>query len=218
MQHPDNSVSAIAATDGELSHLDEASILCPENDGIELNERYENAQENPNDQQAISQSALQNTSTAPQERADADVNSTPAQVQNDTHSTPSVVSVPASISNHSIFTEWRWELFTWLLGTLATATILGILLYYKDRSLHSWHSKVQIGATVAIFSQFAQSALVVSISACIGQSKWVWIRQKQLAIEVQRFDEASRGPEGSLKLFVLGVCSPKARRLLSAQS
>jgi hypothetical protein len=125
---------------------------------------------------------------------------------------------PTSCSRPNIIREWRWELITWLLSTFAVWSIFGILLIFKDKSLDTWKSKVQITAVVAVFSQLAQSALIVSVSACIGQSKWTLIRQKQPAIEIERHQEASQGPEGALKLLVLGLWRPKARRILSTQS
>jgi len=86
---------------------------------------------------------------------------------------------PTSCSRPNIIREWRWELITWLLGTFTVWTLFGILLIFKDKSLDTWKSKVQITAVVALFSQLAQSALIVSVSACIGQSKWTLICQKQ---------------------------------------
>jgi hypothetical protein len=131
------------------------------------------------------------------------------------------ILLPVSLTPYShpnIIREWRWELVIWLLGTFAVWTIFGILLIFKDKSLDTWKSRVQITAVVAVFSQLAQSALIVSVSACIGQSKWTLIRQKQPTIEIERHHEASQGPEGALKLLLLGLWRPKARRILSTQS
>ncbi|KAH7076855.1 hypothetical protein BKA63DRAFT_291604 [Paraphoma chrysanthemicola] len=109
-----------------------------------------------------------------------------------------------------VFVEWRWELFTWALGTIAMSLILALLCIYKDRPLTSWKSKIQISAVVAIFSQVAQSALIVSVSATIGQAKWSTLTSKRPTIDVERYDEAMRGPEGSIKMLVAALASPRS--------
>ena len=101
---------------------------------------------------------------------------------------------------------------------LAVTIILGLLLHYKGQPLSDWKSKVQITAVVAVFFQVAQPALIVSVAFCIGQSKWSLIRSKKLTIELQRHDEASRGPEGALKLLFMSLWGPKTREPPSAQS
>jgi hypothetical protein len=115
------------------------------------------------------------------------------------------------------YMEWRWELFTWALGTCAVAVIFGLLCWSKDKPLTRWHSKIQVSTIIAVLSQVAQSALIVSIAACIGQSKWVLLKDRQRIIEIQRFDEASRGPEGSLTLLALAILKLKTREFTAVQ-
>jgi len=107
--------------------------------------------------------------------------------------------------------ERRWELFTWLLGIFAMGSVLGTLVTFKEKLLYSWKSEVQISAVVAIFSQLAQSALVVSVDACLGPAKWSFLQDKQRSFEVERFDEAMRGPEGSLEFLALILVQPRIR-------
>ncbi|KAF2792355.1 hypothetical protein K505DRAFT_210984, partial [Melanomma pulvis-pyrius CBS 109.77] len=48
----------------------------------------------------------------------------------------------------------------------------------------------------------AQLALLVPVASCIGQLKWLWFKAKpRKTTDLERFDMASRGPEGSLKLL-----------------
>jgi hypothetical protein len=111
---------------------------------------------------------------------------------------------------YSFFVEWRWELITWILGTVAIAVNLVLLCYFKDKSLAYWHSKIQISSIVASLSQVAQSSLMVSVGSCIGQFKWSLFSKTSPVAEVERFDDASRGPQGSLKLLFHTVLKPKS--------
>ncbi|KAH0548667.1 hypothetical protein GP486_007789, partial [Trichoglossum hirsutum] len=96
---------------------------------------------------------------------------------------------------------WRWELFTWFLGSVGFMLIIVLMGTFKDKPITMWKSKVQITAMVAALSQVAQSALIVSVSSCISQAKWIWVREDRRAIDLQRFDDASRGPDGSIRLL-----------------
>lgn len=96
---------------------------------------------------------------------------------------------------------WKWEIFTWSLGTCAFTAIVVLLLTFKDQPLHSWKSTVQVTTTVATLSQIAQSALLVPVSYCIGQLKWEWFGYSRPSIDIDRFDLASRGPDGSARLL-----------------
>lgn len=101
--------------------------------------------------------------------------------------------------------NWTWELATWLLGTAAFAVIVVLLITYQDKRFDSWNSDIQITTIIAALSQLAQSALLVSLAACLGQLKWTWLRDERSARDLQIFDEASRGPYGSMHLLGLGL-------------
>jgi len=98
--------------------------------------------------------------------------------------------------------EWRWELFTWSLGTAAIFTIMILLSGFRNQPTEQWKSRVQMNAMIAALAQTAQTALLVPIASSIGQLKWIWFQQKpRSTIDLERYDQASRGPEGSIKLL-----------------
>ena len=107
-----------------------------------------------------------------------------------------------SYGHLSMLREWRWELFTWSLGTVASLTFTALLFCFRDQPVDRWKSEVQMTAIIAALSQTAQSALLVPIASCIGQLKWTWFQKKPRGlINLEQYDQASRGPEGSMKLL-----------------
>ncbi|KAF1809845.1 hypothetical protein P152DRAFT_379587, partial [Eremomyces bilateralis CBS 781.70] len=96
---------------------------------------------------------------------------------------------------------WWWELVGWFLGSVALGAIFLLLIIYQDQAFDNWDGALQLSTVVAVLSQAAQSFLAISISSCIGQSKWFLLRERNRMIELETFDEASRGPEGSLKMI-----------------
>jgi hypothetical protein len=106
-----------------------------------------------------------------------------------------------SRSVRTLLWEWKWEFLTWLLGTGALASLVALLVVFRERSLEDWTLDIGLATVVAALSQVAQSALLVSVSSCIGQLKWDWLRSKRSVSDLDRFEEASRGPQGSLMLL-----------------
>jgi hypothetical protein len=106
-----------------------------------------------------------------------------------------------SRSLFALIREWQWESTTWLIGTCALASVVAVLVIYQDRSLDDWTVDINLATVVATLSQITQSALMVAVSSCIGQLKWDWLRSKRSASDLNKFEEASRGPQGSLTLL-----------------
>ena len=97
--------------------------------------------------------------------------------------------------------SWGFELLTWLLGTSAVLAIIALAAFFNNRSIHDWHFYFQITTVFSALSQVAQSALLVSLSSCIGQLKWVWYQRQHPLADLEDFDDAGRGPWGSLQLL-----------------
>jgi hypothetical protein len=72
----------------------------------------------------------------------------------------------------TLLREWKWEIATWLLGSCALGAIIALLIIFQDRPLRDWTPHVRPAPVVAALSQIAQSALLFSVSSCIGQLKW----------------------------------------------
>ena len=94
--------------------------------------------------------------------------------------------------------QWLWELLAWLSGTLCVVVIIVLLVSYNGKLLSQWRSNISLNTIAAILSQAAVSALLVSVSTCIGQMKWEWYHRNNCLIDMDLFDSASRGPQGSL--------------------
>ena len=100
------------------------------------------------------------------------------------------------------FQQWKWEFLTWTLGSAAMACIVVLLSKFQNKPLSHWHSEVSIAAMVASLAQVAQSALMAPVASCIGQLKWRWFQKGRRTYDVDIYDEASRGPAGSLWILL----------------
>ncbi|KAF6841144.1 hypothetical protein CPLU01_00705 [Colletotrichum plurivorum] len=77
-----------------------------------------------------------------------------------------------------------------------------LLPMYDNQALTSWTLPVSFNAIVSTLGAISRASLAFAISACISQGKWNWYRKTQDNVVVfDRFEEASRGPWGSLRLL-----------------
>ncbi|KAK8052550.1 hypothetical protein PG993_003935 [Apiospora rasikravindrae] len=96
--------------------------------------------------------------------------------------------------------NWRSEI---LLGSLAVASALAIILLFVFSDGHPLDSfKIPMGLVIAALGAITRGALAFAIGACLAQEKWNWLRRKPDSLaSFQKFDEASRGPMGSIQLL-----------------
>lgn len=85
------------------------------------------------------------------------------------------------------------------LGALVAITIL--LIYENGRPLNHWTISVSLNTVVSILGVVSHAFLGYAISAFISQEKWNWFkRHADQVLGFRIFDDASRGPWGSIKL------------------
>ncbi|KAL9615217.1 MAG: hypothetical protein Q9167_000311 [Letrouitia subvulpina] len=115
------------------------------------------------------------------------------------------------------FTDgWGWEISAWVLATVSLVALVIVFAVFSNRSFRQWGSGITPNTVVSILSQIGQTAILAPVTACICQSTWLWLHAKSRATEIpdqdQRFpqlidmqiyDDGSRGPLGSLLLLPL---------------
>ncbi|KAF2238078.1 hypothetical protein EV356DRAFT_529569 [Viridothelium virens] len=105
---------------------------------------------------------------------------------------------------------WKLELFTAFLVVTAFAVLISVLLSFSGRPQTAWSLHwLSLNGFVALLATLLQSALLALASEGISQGKydWFWGKRKRQRYEgqplrdLQIFDDASRGPLGSIKLL-----------------
>jgi hypothetical protein len=102
---------------------------------------------------------------------------------------------------------WYWELLSWTVSFSCVAAIVGVLIYYDGKMQPK---QVVLGITlngyISVFAAIAKAAMILPVSEAIGQLKWMWFRQERRLSNFSTFDNASRGPWGSLMLLGTTKC------------
>ncbi|PSR82162.1 hypothetical protein BD289DRAFT_23249 [Coniella lustricola] len=94
---------------------------------------------------------------------------------------------------------WWWEIGASLLSLLCVILITTVLVKFNNTPLASWPFWIQPNSLISVFTTVGHSAMMVPIASCISELKWRHFRlQAHPLSHLQCFDEASRGPWGSL--------------------
>lgn len=85
---------------------------------------------------------------------------------------------------------------------ISDATFITTVGFFQGKLTMAWRISMSINAVVATFFTIFNASLAVSITEGISQLKWLWLFWgcRSLA-DVDRYDQASRGPSGSIRLI-----------------
>jgi hypothetical protein len=102
---------------------------------------------------------------------------------------------------------WLWEL-TAAGGSCALAIVLCVVLWrYDGRPEPELRSMVDVGITlgtvVALLATVSVAMAVAAVQECLSQVKWLWYHRRPRPLaDLERYDQASRGSWGSLRLLL----------------
>lgn len=122
-------------------------------------------------------------------------------------STKELFSAASTItaSSGSLLRWWYFEILSCGFATVCLVAQVVVLSLYDRKPQDSWtaHS-LTLNGLIAILATFCRSALMVSIAACLAQSKWNSMsgRKGDYRLEdIAAFEAASRGMGGSLQVL-----------------
>jgi hypothetical protein len=103
--------------------------------------------------------------------------------------------------------RWLLEIISWVFSAMCMAAVIVVLFILKDDPLTDWSLVNKVGLTlnayISILSKMAGAALILPVSEALGQLKWSWFQQNSRQMwDFEIFDNASRGPWGSLLLLI----------------
>ncbi|KAI9738733.1 MAG: hypothetical protein M1834_008238 [Cirrosporium novae-zelandiae] len=115
--------------------------------------------------------------------------------------------------NKRRFTNWwLWELLSWVVAASTLMAAIVILANYHGKLLSEWPFSFTLNSLISFFGTISKSAMLVSVTEALSQLKWNrFSRRQHDLVELQEYDNASRGPWGSSLLII----SLRARTLAS---
>jgi hypothetical protein len=96
---------------------------------------------------------------------------------------------------------WSWEFLSLGLSILCFVAIFILLLVYNGKASPQFPHGLTLNAIVSVLATGTKSSLIFVTSTAIGQLKWSWFRRRRQLHDIQLFDDASRGPLGSMAIL-----------------
>jgi len=93
---------------------------------------------------------------------------------------------------------WWWEIGGALLSAICMCLIIVILAVMNERALDRWTLPIQPNSLIAVFTTIGKTGLLLAVTECISQLKWLHFEHPHNLAHVQLFDDASRGPWGAM--------------------
>jgi hypothetical protein len=110
---------------------------------------------------------------------------------------------PASrVSPLYLLKGWWPEILCCLISVVCLVALVLVLQAYDDQPLPAWSGGITLNTIVALLSTVCRTLFVVAASQALSQAKWNWFKGSPRPLtDLSVFDDASRGPWGSLKLL-----------------
>jgi hypothetical protein len=103
-----------------------------------------------------------------------------------------------------IVDTWFYEVIAMIFSLMCFTGIIAALIVYDDKPAPGFSYGLTLNAIISLLAAASKSSLIFVIAECIGQLKWLWFYQpgeKKTLDEMQLFDDASRGPMGSISVI-----------------
>ncbi|KIW04641.1 uncharacterized protein PV09_04386 [Verruconis gallopava] len=98
--------------------------------------------------------------------------------------------------------NWTLELACVFISLACMAALLVLFIYFDKKPLSSWHFYFSLNTVASTLGTTAKSSMLLAVGSAIGQGKWQWFyNNPQPLRDFDVFDEATRGPLGSIRLL-----------------
>ncbi|KAK6840134.1 hypothetical protein PG987_006000 [Apiospora arundinis] len=99
---------------------------------------------------------------------------------------------------------WWWEILATVLSIACMIGLVVILANIDNIPLSHWWLPIQPNSLIAVLTTLAKSSMMLTVASCISQLKWgYYSRHPRNLVDLETFDDASRGPWGSATLLWL---------------
>ncbi|KAK6212227.1 hypothetical protein QIS74_10181 [Colletotrichum tabaci] len=85
--------------------------------------------------------------------------------------------------------------------TCSHPAVIVVLDNYDQQPLPDWPLSMTLNTFLAFFTTLSKAAFMLPVSVAISQSQWGWLRKNRPLYDLHVFDQASRGPWGSIMLL-----------------
>ncbi|CAI7629279.1 unnamed protein product [Penicillium pancosmium] len=102
----------------------------------------------------------------------------------------------------SLDDTWFFECLAMAFSFASFIAVIIILRAYDQKPSPNLSYGLTLNSIISLLATSSRSSLLFVVAAAVGQLKWIWIQHReQPVLDMQSFDDASRGPLGALYLL-----------------
>jgi hypothetical protein len=98
--------------------------------------------------------------------------------------------------------KWALEFISLFLAINSLAAMFILLAVRDGKPLVKWGGFLTVNVLIAILTAIFKSALLFPVAEALSELKWMWFQEPHRLSDMEDYDLASRGPEGSLKFLL----------------
>ncbi|KAF2789534.1 hypothetical protein K505DRAFT_222769, partial [Melanomma pulvis-pyrius CBS 109.77] len=96
---------------------------------------------------------------------------------------------------------WLWEVAACWLALASHVTMIALLIVYHDAKVSAWTAPWTFNSNIAFFITIIKGASLSPVASSLGQLKWRRFWGYKPLVDMEVFDDASRGVYGSVRLL-----------------
>lgn len=106
-----------------------------------------------------------------------------------------------SIRQRHIWKNWWMEIGACVLGLVTLVAVIGTLQPHQGKPLPQWPYHISVNALISIYVLVLKAAILLVTTEGLGQLKWRRLQRDRPLDEFVKYDQATRGPLGALRLL-----------------
>lgn len=112
-----------------------------------------------------------------------------------------VQTAERSIRRRHIWKNWWMEIGACVLGLVTLVAVIGTLQPHQGKPLPQWPYHISVNALISIYVLVLKAAILLVTTEGLGQLKWRRLQRDRPLDEFVKYDQATRGPLGALRLL-----------------
>ncbi|KAK2015112.1 hypothetical protein LZ32DRAFT_646084 [Colletotrichum eremochloae] len=160
------------------------------------------------DQHTLNATSSSAEAASPSEQQLTEHETTRLSVHKTSHERDTTAPPRSETTAESVWMVWWMEIFSSVLALGCIIVIVVILSIHQGKPLPSWPRLISINSLISIFTAVFKASLTLPVAEGLGQLKWNWFDRPHKLGDLVLFDNASRGPWGSLQLIMKYIPRP----------
>ena len=112
-----------------------------------------------------------------------------------------VQTAKRSLRQNNICKNWWMEIGACVLSLVTLVAVIGTLQPHQGKPLPQWPYHISVNALISIYVLVLKAAILLVTAEGLGQLKWRRLQRDRPLDEFVKYDQATRGPLGALRLL-----------------